>query len=73
MIHGDINRYSFLVDGRKNSVRLLDFEHTEIHDDAIDAIAADELETLRDELIEETGRGSVTICMPHPENDVCLL
>ncbi|KAG5752783.1 hypothetical protein H9Q70_004591 [Fusarium xylarioides] len=56
LVHGDVNRYNFLVDrvsGR--SVRLVDFEHAE---DFNESLARDELLSLPVELTEETGRGA---------------
>jgi RIO-like serine/threonine protein kinase len=33
MIHGDLYRYSFLVDGPNDHVRMVDFEHTKPFDE----------------------------------------
>ena len=52
-VHGDVNRYNFLVDG--GQVRLVDFEHAQVLDAES---AAQELESLSSELVEETGRGT---------------
>ena len=51
--HGDINRYNFLV--RENGVTLIDFEHT--MEEADPEVIKKELDGLRAELTEDTGRG----------------
>lgn len=54
LIHGDVNRYNFLVG--KNSVQLIDFESSEeVGNDEQSQLA--ELRSLRAELTEESGRG----------------
>lgn len=54
LIHGDVNRYNFLVG--KNSVQLIDFEASEeVGDDEESQLT--ERRSLRAELTEETGRG----------------
>ena len=57
IVHGDVNRYNFLVcgGGGGSQVRLVDFEHSQVLDDER---AAQELESLSSELVEETGRGA---------------
>ncbi|KAI1312069.1 alpha-galactosidase A [Xylaria venustula] len=58
LVHGDVNRYNFLVeegDGGGGCVRLVDFEHAQDYDEKL---ARAELESLPAELAEETGRGS---------------
>ncbi|KAH7265456.1 uncharacterized protein BKA55DRAFT_590739 [Fusarium redolens] len=56
LIHGDVNRYNFLVDRVSGSgVRLVDFEHAE---DINESLARDELLSLPAELTEETRRGA---------------
>lgn len=54
IIHGDVNRYNFMVDRVKGSVRLVDFEHAEPHEEEKELV---ELQSLRSELEETTGRG----------------
>lgn len=61
LIHGDINRYNFLVDRTVSDgccVRLVDFEHAEEFDEEL---ARMELLSLPSELVEETGRGSTVV------------
>lgn len=57
MIHGDPNRYNFIVEKESGEVKLVDFEHVEDYDEAKAAL---ELESLAKELREETGRGRAT-------------
>ncbi|KKY26250.1 putative alpha-galactosidase a [Phaeomoniella chlamydospora] len=56
LIHGDVNRYNFIVDTKDSNVRLIDFEHAEDYDEGK---AKEEIESLTAVLQEETGRGSV--------------
>ncbi|KAK3681923.1 hypothetical protein LTR37_020766 [Vermiconidia calcicola] len=58
LIHGDVNRYNFIVDDSDGSVKIIDFEHAEDFDDAG---AKSELESLTSQLSEETGRGGPPI------------
>jgi hypothetical protein len=59
LVHGDVNRYNFLVkEGVKDSVRLVDFEHADEFDEEV---AREELRSLPAELAEETGRGTSTV------------
>lgn len=53
LIHGDVNRYNFLI--TKEEVKLLDFEC--LRDNASPESMVKELENLRAELVEESGRG----------------
>jgi tRNA A-37 threonylcarbamoyl transferase component Bud32 len=54
LVHGDVNRYNFIVDRQSGQVSMVDFEHAA----ALDEEAADtELQSLPSELEEETGRG----------------
>lgn len=55
IIHGDVNRYNFLIDPSGGQVRLVDWEHAEIFDAEK---ANQELESLPNELAEETKRGA---------------
>ncbi|KAI9702629.1 MAG: hypothetical protein M1820_006135 [Bogoriella megaspora] len=54
LIHGDVNRFNFLVDGIKDCVHLLDFEHVRDFDENNAHL---EIESLSTELCEDTGRG----------------
>lgn len=52
-LHGDVNRYNFLV--TEDGVKLLDFER--LQENASPESMHKELESVRVELIEESGRG----------------
>jgi RIO-like serine/threonine protein kinase len=52
-VHGDVNRYNFIVDQKNATIKLIDFEHTE---DFEDELGQQELDSLREELLEESGR-----------------
>ncbi|KAI9824127.1 MAG: hypothetical protein M1819_001082 [Sarea resinae] len=58
MIHGDVNRYNFIVDRSKKCARLVDFEHASPYNET-EALA--ELQSLPAELVEATGRGGTII------------
>ena len=51
--HGDVNRHNFLV--TEDGVRLLDFEH--LQENASPESMRKELESVRAELVDESGRG----------------
>nr|POF23984.1 hypothetical protein CFP56_54920 [Quercus suber] len=54
LVHGDVNRYNFIVDKDRRQVSMVDFEYAA----AFDEVAAkEELQSLSSELTEETGRG----------------
>jgi predicted Ser/Thr protein kinase len=54
MVHGDVNRYNFIVDKKRRQVSMVDFEHAA----ALDEVTAKkELQSLVSELKEDTGRG----------------
>jgi len=53
LVHGDVNRYNFLV--TEEGAKLLDFEC--VQDNASPELMSRELETLRVELVDESGRG----------------
>lgn len=56
LVHGDVNRYNFIVEeGPGGVIRLVDLEHAQDYDAKL---AQAELESLPAELAEETGRGS---------------
>ncbi|KAL1870721.1 hypothetical protein Daus18300_005041 [Diaporthe australafricana] len=54
LVHGDVNRYNFLI--TEEGVKILDFEC--FQENASPESMAKELESLRAELIEESGRGA---------------
>lgn len=60
MVHGDVNRYNFILDRSKEPVhvRLVDFEHAEPYEES-KALA--ELQSLLSELAETTGRGGSVV------------
>ncbi|KAM5345887.1 hypothetical protein ACJ41O_011748 [Fusarium nematophilum] len=58
LVHGDVNRYNFVVDRVAGGMRLVDFEHAEEFDEAL---AKEELLSLPVELVEDAGRGSTVI------------
>ncbi|KAI1271329.1 alpha-galactosidase A [Xylaria sp. FL0933] len=53
LVHGDVNRYNFLV--TEEGVKLLDFER--LRENASPESMSKELESLRAELVDESGRG----------------
>ncbi|KAJ5884183.1 hypothetical protein N7504_011755 [Penicillium tannophilum] len=55
IVHGDLNRYNFIM--QDDSARLIDFEKSKFCDGATTLMEA-EIESLRDELVEESGRGA---------------
>jgi hypothetical protein len=54
LIHGDVNRYNFMVDTKTAAVKVIDYEHVEAFEDEL---ARNELNSLMDELQEDSGRG----------------
>lgn len=59
LVHGDVNRYNFVVDRRPEGLTLLvDFEHAEGYEEET---GRKEIESLESELAEETGRGKPVI------------
>jgi hypothetical protein len=64
LIHGDINRYNFILDQSGSHVRMLDFEHIEDYEEEVAEL---ELEVLPSELQEETGRGGPSRVRPLPD------
>ncbi|KAI7219930.1 hypothetical protein KC333_g2662 [Hortaea werneckii] len=58
LVHGDVNRYNFLVDREQDRAILIDVEHAEEFDEVS---AQRELESLAAELSETTGRGGPPI------------
>ena len=54
LIHGDVNRFNFILDRARKRTVLVDYEHT---DDYAEAVAVAELASLSAELTESTGRG----------------
>ncbi|RDH27280.1 hypothetical protein BDQ94DRAFT_154179 [Aspergillus welwitschiae] len=55
ILHGDVNRYNFIV--RSDTAYLIDFERSQLCDDTNASMRA-EMESLRDQLVEKTGRGA---------------
>ncbi len=53
LVHGDVNRYNFIVTGE--GAKLLDFER--LQENASPESMSKELESLRAELVDESGRG----------------
>lgn len=60
MVHGDVNRYNFIVDRSEKPVhvRLVDFEHAEPYEGSKALL---ELQSLLSELAETTGRGGSVV------------
>lgn len=58
LIHGDVNRYNFLVDDGSGNIRMVDFEHAEDFDEEAAHV---ELEILPQELEEKAGRGGPAV------------
>jgi hypothetical protein len=54
LLHGDVNRYNFIVDPKTAAIKVIDFEHAEAFEDDL---AKKELGSLMDELQEDSGRG----------------
>lgn len=54
IIHGDVNRFNFMINDESHTARLVDYEHAEVY--SKDA-AETEISSLPDELMETTGRG----------------
>lgn len=54
LLHGDINKYNFIV--QNDTARLIDFERSQFYP-ADTGPMRNELTSLRDQLMEETGRG----------------
>lgn len=54
-VHGDANKYNFVINRTTGRARLIDFEHCEPYEEQA---ALAELASLPDELAETTGRGA---------------
>jgi RIO-like serine/threonine protein kinase len=54
IVHGDLNKHNFVVDEQSGVVRLIDFENAK---DYSNVKAKEEIDSLKDQLIEDTGRG----------------
>lgn len=65
LIHGDPNRYNFIVDKQSGLVRMVDYEHTTSLDEES---AKAELQSLASELREETERGGVRDIVVESDN-----
>jgi hypothetical protein len=55
LVHGDVNRFNFMVDRAKDRVCLLDFESVEAFNEEMAKL---EIESLSSELPDRTGRGN---------------
>lgn len=55
LVHGDANRFNFVVDRSTGHVKMIDFEHAEPYDEERAQL---ELRELKTELSETTGRGA---------------
>ncbi|KAI1460636.1 alpha-galactosidase A [Annulohypoxylon moriforme] len=62
-LHGDVNRHNFLI--TEEGVKLIDFEH--LQENATPELMRNELEKLRAELVDESGRGGGF--MPFEDSD----
>ena len=58
LVHGDINKYNFIVDRVSGQIKLVDFEYAERFEETAARL---ELGTLLSELSEETGRGGPAV------------
>ncbi|KAH9996181.1 alpha-galactosidase A [Xylariaceae sp. FL0662B] len=56
LVHGDVNRYNFLVTEDGTGAKLIDFEH--LRENASPESMREEMEKLRAELVDESGRGA---------------
>ncbi|KAF5243797.1 hypothetical protein FANTH_7991 [Fusarium anthophilum] len=61
-IHGDANRYNFIIERSTGNVKMIDFEHAEKYDEKK---AKAEIEELASELTDESGRGAPATFMYH--------
>jgi serine/threonine protein kinase len=66
LVHGDVNRYNFVINEEKGNVALIDFEHAE---EFSEEAAKKALESLESELNEETGRGGPAIIWEETTDD----
>ncbi|KAJ5808594.1 hypothetical protein N7474_009863 [Penicillium riverlandense] len=55
ILHGDVNRYNFII--QNDTARLIDFEKSKFCNSATASMQA-EMDSLRDQLVEDTGRGA---------------
>ncbi|KAJ5788565.1 hypothetical protein N7457_003555 [Penicillium paradoxum] len=55
ILHGDVNRHNFIV--QDNTTRMIDFENSKLCIGGSASMQA-EMDSLRDQLVEETGRGA---------------
>ena len=58
IIHGDVNRYNFMIERSTGHVKIIDFEHAEPYDEGKAQL---EINELKAQLSEETGRGASVI------------
>ncbi|CVL04870.1 uncharacterized protein FMAN_12914 [Fusarium mangiferae] len=59
-VHGDANRYSFIIEKSAGNVKMIDFEHAEQYDEEK---ANAEIQELASELTDDSGRGAPVIFM----------
>jgi RIO-like serine/threonine protein kinase len=60
-LHGDVNRYNFLVG--EPGVKIIDFER--FQEGATEDARRREIQSLRDELVDESGRGAGFVFSSH--------
>ncbi|KAF4946741.1 hypothetical protein FGADI_10945 [Fusarium gaditjirri] len=61
-VHGDANRYNFIVERSTGNIKVIDFEHAEQYDENR---AKAEIEKLAAELTDDSGRGAPVTFMYH--------
>ncbi|KAF4438259.1 hypothetical protein FACUT_5124 [Fusarium acutatum] len=61
-VHGDANRYNFIIERSTGNVKMIDFEHAEQYDDKKAKV---EIEELASELTDDSGRGASVTFMYH--------
>jgi hypothetical protein len=71
LLHGDVNRYNFVVDRvSRSGMRLVDLEYAEEFDEELARV---ELLSLPAELAEETGRGAAVVLERGLELSFCTI
>lgn len=61
-VHGDANRYNFIVERSAGNVKMIDFEHAEQYDEEK---ANAEIQELASELTDDSGRGAPVTFVYH--------
>jgi len=64
LVHGDLNRFNFIIHSSTGQARVVDFEHAEPYNEEKARV---ELGELKDQLTEETGRRTCLV-----DEKVCL-